>query len=67
MVCKKWEGKKSHLCSRLLILLTAEEGEFVTAAWDCVCGPRNLQAHGWCCSNVIGKNKIISLENGMLK
>jgi hypothetical protein len=60
MVCKKWEGKKSHLCSRLLILLTAEEGEFV-------CGPRNLQAHGWCCSNLIEKNKIISLENGMLK
>ena len=58
MVCKKWDGKTSHLLSCSLFLLTVEEGAFVTTAWHCICEPRRyLPACGLCSSNLIGKIK----------
>ena len=57
-------GRKKITCSHgRFFLLTVEEGIFVTAAWDCVCGPRRyLPVHGLCSSNLIGKDEKLAAK-----
>ena len=63
---KRKGGKTLTLHSQSLLALIVDERLLAVAAWDCVCGPRNQMARGWCTAIYL-ENKCISCKNDLEK